>query len=461
MDSRAPLFTEDLISMIYKGYLFSLIICILGLSGGLSGIAYGVVTDVIYWIIGGAVVSLFFIVSIYRFTIKRFVEMDDFFEAVKYRDFSRWYSEEHGSQDVRQLHKGFNLVNSTIKSINAERQAQFVYLQKILAMVDVGIIAYNVEDGAVLWTNDSFLKILDFPSFKNIRFVASRQSQIYDELFETYHPTTASVTLEMKLESLKVLISDTVFDIEDASFKLVVIQNIDETLNRNESESWKKLLSVMTHEIMNSIAPISSLSETLQSHIKTAIETPQEATLELEDVYAGISSIQKRSEGLMKFAKTYRSLNKVTKINRTTITAEVLFKNINDLMRPTFVDKEITLNFETKKRGITLEIDTYLIEQVLINLILNAIDATATAEGPILSITASTTPNGNPIITVADNGKGIPKEVQESIFIPFFTTKTTGSGIGLSLCKQIMTLHRGKVQLKSQEGVGTEISLIF
>lgn len=461
MALHAPLYIEDSISMTYKGYLFSLTWRIVGILGGLVVISFGIVGEGWYWIFGGVVFSFFIIASLYRFTIKRFVEMDDFFEAVKYRDFSRWYSEEHGSQDVRRLHKGFNLVNGTIKSINVERQAQYVYLQKILEMVDVGIIAYNVEDGNVLWTNDSFLKILDFPSFKNIRFIENRKPKVYDELFETYHSTATSVTLQMGLESLKVLISDTVFDIEDSSFKLVVVQNIDETLNRNESEAWKKLLSVMTHEIMNSITPISSLAETLQSHLKTALETPKEVTLELEDVYTGISSIQKRSEGLMKFAKTYRSLNKVTQVNRTSITAEVLFKNIKDLMQPTLLEKQITLAFESPKKEIELELDIYLIEQVLINLILNAIDATLEVDKPMISILASETAHGNPILKVTDNGKGIPKEVQESIFIPFFTTKETGSGIGLSLCKQIMTLHRGKVQLNSTEGVGTEISLIF
>ncbi len=387
--------------------------------------------------------------------------MDDFFESVKYRDFSRWFSEKHGSQDIRQLHKGFNLVHKTIKSINNERQAQFVYLQKILEMVDVGIVAYNVETGEVLWTNDSFLKILDFPSFKNVGFVEQRQPLIYKELFETYHPNTASTTLKTKQESLKVLISDTVFEVDEESFKLVVVQNIDDTLNQNESEAWKKLLSVMTHEIMNSIAPISSLAETLQSHIKNVQESPNDTFLELDDLYSGISSIQKRSEGLMKFAKTYRSLNKVTSVHRTKITAAALFQNIENLMRPTIAEKNIKLNFGYEKETLELEIDTYLIEQVLINLLLNALDATSETNTPEISVFAKMNLKGNVQVTITDNGKGIPEEVLDSIFIPFFTTKATGSGIGLSLCKQIMMLHQGKISVKSEINTGTEFSLIF
>lgn len=398
---------------------------------------------------------------LYRFVIKRFVAMDDFFESVKYRDFSRWFVENKGPQDIRQLHKGFNLVNKTIKAIDSERQAQFVYLQKILEMVNIGIIAYNVESGDVLWANDSLLKTLDFPSFKNISFVEKRRPQLYDELFETYHSNTASVTLQMRQETLKVLISDTVFEMEDHSFKLIVIQNIEDTLNKNESEAWKKLLSVMTHEIMNSIAPITSLAETLQTHIDAAIEQPESATLELADINAGLNSIKSRSEGLMKFAKTYRSLNKVSHVHKTKIKMSQLFNSIDELLKPSLEDKNVVLIFNINDPLLMIELDAYLIEQVLINLILNAVDATETVSHPQIIVSAGLSQKGSGQVTVRDNGSGIPKEIMDSIFVPFFSTKKSGSGIGLSLSKQIMLLHGGKIQLQSTETEGTTVSLLF
>lgn len=447
--------------MIYKSYLFSLTLGVLGLLIALMLLAFGIVSLHTYAIIGGAIISIIAVYNLYQFAIKRFVEVDDFLESVKYRDFSRWFVETKGPQDIRQLHKGFNLVNQTIKTIDNERQAQFVYLQKILEMVNIGIIAYNVESGDVLWANDSFLKTLDFPSFKNISFIEKRRPKIYDELFETYHSNTASVTLEMQQETLKVLISDTVFEMEEHSFKLIVLQNIEETLNRNESEAWKKLLSVMTHEIMNSIAPITSLAETLQKNIQDALEQPQTAALELEDINAGLNSIKRRSEGLMKFAQTYRSLNKVTHVNKTKIKASVLFSSINELLKPSLEDKDVTLIFKLHDPNLTFEIDAYLIEQVLINLILNAIDATNTVANPEILVSASISHKGTGQIKVTDNGSGIPEEIMDSIFVPFFSTKKTGSGIGLSICKQIMLLHGGKIQIQSPESKGTEVSLLF
>jgi len=445
--------------MIYKSYFFSLILRVLLLLAAITSIAYGIALQQNYAVVIGIIVTLILLYNLYQFVVRRFVEMDDFFESVKYRDFSRWFSEVSGPRDIRNLHKGFNLVNKTFKTINKERQAQFLYLQKILEMVKVGIIAYNLESGEVLWVNDSLLNILDLPSFKNIRFVKKRRSKLYEELFETYYSNYQSVNLEMKDETLKVLISDTVFQLEESSFKLIVLQNIEDTLNKNESEAWKKLLSVMTHEIMNSIAPITSLSETLQNQVQMKLDDKR-YNLDLEDINDGISSIMKRSEGLMKFAKTYRTLNKVSHVNRTRIKVDELFKNISNLMQPSLSQRHLLLQFNNKDSKLELNIDVHLIEQVLINLILNARDACEDRPDPKVSVSAMKL-RDNIQIRVMDNGKGIPHEILDTIFVPFFSTKKTGSGIGLSISKQIMMLHNGRIQVMSEEGNGTVVSLIF
>ncbi|MBC2839400.1 PAS domain-containing sensor histidine kinase [Robiginitalea sp. SC105] len=446
--------------MTFRNYSTFLLLRTFLLTCALAAFLYGILAQSPYWAVGGGVMTLVFFRSLYRSVMRRFREMDDFFEAVKYRDFSRWFSEKHGSLEIRQLHRGFNLVNQTFRDINQEREVQFQYLQKILEMVEVGIIAYNLETGKVLWVNEYLLKILDLPSFKRIGFIAKRLPEAYEELFETYHAATVSVQLPLRRDTLRVLIADTVFEVGESSYKLVVMQNIEETLNRNESDAWKKLLSVMTHEIMNSIAPISSLSQTLQGHVREAIDNPG-TELELEDLDAGIGSIRKRSEGLMKFAKTYRSLHKVTQLNRSTIASEDLFANIRILLEPSLKQREVELSFSSPQPDIKLDIDTYLIEQVLINLIINAMDACENRSDALVQVMARKDTNGQHTIRVVDNGKGIPEEIQETVFVPFFSTKSTGSGIGLSLCKQIMTLHGGKVRLRSQVGMGTEIRLLF
>jgi signal transduction histidine kinase len=403
----------------------------------------------------------YLLMNTYTFIKRRFMVMDDFFEAAKYRDFSRWFPEDRGPKDIRFLYTGFNEINRTIKEINAQNQAQYVYLQKILEMVDIGIIAYNLESGDVLWSNDSFGEILDIPSFKNIRFVENRKPELFNTIFETYHREPDSLSIALQNDSIKILISDTVFQVDEDAFKLIVIQNIDETLNKNESESWKKLLSVMTHEIMNSITPISSLADTLQRNLQLAIEQPAEHQLELEDLNAGVKTIKNRSEGLLKFAKTYRSLSKVTHLNLQRVKISELFNNIQLLMEPSIRAKNIAIEFNISSPKLELDIDTHLIEQVLINLILNAVDACKNQDHAEIKILASQNPNRAIVLKVIDNGSGIPQDILENIFVPFFTSKATGSGIGLSLCKQIMLLHKGRIIVKSIEGEGSVFSLVF
>lgn len=447
--------------MNYSAYILKLFFRILVLVSVLLALSYTIFKDKTTYTVLLTLAVIFVVMNTYTFVKRRFVAMDDFFEAVKYRDFSRWFPEDRGPKDIRFLYAGFNEINRTIKEINSQNEAQYVYLQKILEMVDIGIIAYNIESGEVLWSNDSFGDILDIPTFKNIRFVENRKPELFNTIFETYHREPDSLSIALQNDSIKILISDTVFQVDDDAFKLIVIQNIDDTLNKNESESWKKLLSVMTHEIMNSITPISSLADTLQKNIQVAIEQPDESHLELEDLNYGIKTIKNRSEGLLKFAKTYRSLSKVTNLNLQRVKVSELFNNIQRLMEPSIKAKDIAIEFNITSTKLELDIDTHLIEQVLINLILNAVDACKSQNNAKIKVLASQNSNRAIVLKVIDNGSGIPQDILENIFVPFFTSKTTGSGIGLSLCKQIMLLHKGRIIVKSIEGEGSVFSLVF
>lgn len=396
----------------------------------------------------------------FHFLSRRFDIIEDFFESIKYRDFSRHYLEKNKSRDIQSLYQGFNTVNKVVREINSEKETQHLYLQKILELIDVGILAYNTKNGEVLWANEAFQDSLDFPSFKNISFVKSRNKEMHQLLFENFYSEANTLEIAIKKAPIKVLVSNALFNVGEKSFKLIVLHNIEDTLNKTESEAWKKLLSVMTHEIMNSIAPISSLAGTLKFQAEIHQQNPKENSLDIEDLNAGLSSIEKRSEGLLKFAKTYRSLSKVTNIDKEQIQLFELFKNLENLLKPA-KNKNVVLDFELKDSNLKVEADAYLLEQVLINLILNATEACENTPNPRVKVLAEKKFDGQVIISVNDNGPGIPEEIKDRIFVPFFTTKKEGSGIGLSLSKQIMTLHAGKIQVTSKENKGTLISLIF
>ena len=406
-------------------------------------------------------IIIFVLNNLLNFTIKRQKSIHDFFESVKYRDFSQWFNEDSGPEDIRELHKGFNVVNQTIKDINKDKEAQYLYLQKILELVDTGIIVYNTKSGNVLWVNDSFKQVLNIPTIKNIQFVKKRNLKMYTDVFATSHKQGNAISIDIENNKTKILISNSSFKVKDKEFKLIVLQNIENTLNQNQSEAWNKLLRVMTHEIMNSIAPISSLAETLQTKIQLSIENPLENKMDINDLYLGIESIRNRSDGLMKFANTYRGLNKISNLNLRKASIPALFESIYNLLQPSLNNKNVELQLTPGNNELQIEMDTSLIEQVLINLILNAAEACKNVENAQIQLSAKKNIDGLTIIKISDNGMGIPKEILDKVFIPFFSTKKNGSGIGLSLCQQIMFLHKGRILINSIENSGTIVQLVF
>jgi signal transduction histidine kinase len=218
----------------------------------------------------------------------------------------------------------------------------------------------------------------------------------------------------------------------------------------------------MTHEIMNSVAPISSLSDTLKNLLTNTRDNVSVLNRPaFEDIELGIDTIKRRSENLLKFAETYRNLNKITTPNVSKIYVRDLFENMHLLMQPTLDSKNIELDIILKDPDLIVEADPNLIEQVLINLIVNAIEAVKEKTEPHIILSANHTPNHKTVIKVTDNGTGMPEELLDQIFIPFFSTKKTGSGIGLSLCKQIMMLHKGNIHVQSKLGEGSAFTLQF
>lgn len=398
-------------------------------------------------------------VAFFRFQKKTHEEVSQFLEAVHYRDFSRYFDVKHASADIQPLRQGFNDINTTFKVISQEKETQYQYLQKILELVDTGILSYETESGEVIWMNETLKKMLEIPYLKTIQSLNKRHPVLFEEI-NTISPSESKiVTIQLEKTNFKALLSASSFQINDKKSKLIAFQNVNEALDETESKAWQKLLSVMTHEIMNSVAPISSLAETLKNRLNMASASLDDDAV--EDLELGIDTIKRRSEGLLKFAETYRSLNKITKLNLKKVYVRELFGNLHQLMQPTFEQKGVELEIIIKNPELTMQADMSLMEQVFINLIVNALEAVKEKEHPKILLSADTTLDRKIILKVADNGQGMPEEVLDKIFIPFFSTKKSGSGIGLSLCKQIIMLHKGTIQVQSIEGKGTVFQIQF
>jgi two-component system nitrogen regulation sensor histidine kinase NtrY len=401
------------------------------------------------------------LIDFYRFNKKAQDEVQQFVESVHYRDFSRYFDVKRAPVELQPLRQGFNEINTTFKHISREKETQYQYLQKILELVDTGILSYEYESGNIGWMNESLKTMLGIPYLKTIHSLEKRDAGLYHEVISVRPGQSKVVSITKDGSIFKALISATAFQTDNIVYKLVAFQNVDEALDETEAKAWQKLLSVMTHEIMNSIAPISSLADTMLNRLQNSVSHLREQPAAIEDLQLGIDTIRRRSEGLLRFAETYRNLNKITAPNLKKIYIRDLFENLHQLMQPTLEQKNIELEVILKDPDLTMEADPSLVEQVLINLIVNAVEAVKDRPHPRIMLSANAVRNSKMLIKVGDNGYGISPELLDKIFVPFFSTRKAGSGIGLSLCKQIMLLHRGSIQVQSTPGEGTVFMLTF
>jgi two-component system nitrogen regulation sensor histidine kinase NtrY len=447
--------------MIFERYNLRLLIRVLLLFGVLGASSFFLIKGLWLYLFLSLPVIIFQMVDFYRFNKKAQDEVQQFVESVHYRDFSRYFDVKQAPLELQPLRKGFNEINTTFKVISREKETQYQYLQKILELVDTGILSYENKSGEIGWMNESLKKMLGIPYLRTIHSLEKRDEVLYQDVLNLKPGENKVVSIVKNRTAFKVLLSATAFQTESRIYKLIAFQNVDEALDENEAKAWQKLLSVMTHEIMNSIAPISSLADTMLNRLQNSVAHIHEDGTVIEDLELGIDTIKRRSEGLLRFAETYRNLNKITTPNLKSIYVVDLFENLHQLMQPTLEQKNIELEIVLKDPDMKLEADPSLIEQVMINLIVNAIEAVKDRESPRIILSATSTFNNKAIIKVTDNGTGMPLELMDKIFVPFFSTKKNGSGIGLSLCKQIMMLHRGNIHVQSVDGGGTVFSLNF
>jgi signal transduction histidine kinase len=447
--------------MIYKQPGSRLIIRIVLLTLEISVASYLILNNQILFGVLVTLLAIYQSYNLYEFLKKAQAEVTQFVESIHYRDFSRHFDVKHAPAELQSLRKGFNEINSTFKVISLEKETQYQYLQKILELVDTGILSYEIETGNIVWMNESLKRLLKIPFLKTIQSLDKRDPALCAVVVNLRPGESLVNDIHIERNTLKILMAATAFQTEGKQYKLIAFQNVNEALDETESKAWQKLLRVMTHEIMNSVAPISSLADTLRNRLQNSNELVDDEAGTLEDLSLGMETIKRRSEGLLKFAQTYRNLNMITAPNLQKFHVKDLFKTQQRLMLPTLDQKNIDLEIILKEPDLQLEADINLIEQVLINLLLNAMEAVKEVENPKIILTASQSKNNRVAIKVVDNGPGIDDEVLDKIFIPFFSTKKSGSGIGLSLCKQIMMLHKGNIQVQSIKGEGTAFILQF
>lgn len=441
---------------LYLKIIFNILL-ILSISGS------GVILIVSRWavIIGillivWAIFQIRYLINILNNTNKRVAL---FFDMIQDNGIQGYFPEEDVDKEEQSLNHTLNRINRLISDNRRQSQKQELFYKTLLEHIPSGVLAWDTQ-GRVLLVNRAALQLLGYSFLNHIRQVEER----YPEFTQAIAPTDSRHSLDIRINTergyrqLAVIRSSMV--LQEQQVTLLSLQDIREQLDEKESESWIRLTHVLTHEIMNSIAPITSLSETLSSYFENngTTKTKEELTDQvIQKTVKGLSIVKRRGKSLLHFAESYRKLTFIpTPVVRRFPFCEFA-ENLQHLLRPELETGNISLQIQITPEHLAISADEELLSQVLINLIKNAIQA---LEGkPMGKISLTARQEERIFIEVTDNGQGIPDDLLEDIFVPFFTTKTSGSGIGLSLSRQIIRLHGGDLTTTSLPGQETCFSI--
>jgi nitrogen fixation/metabolism regulation signal transduction histidine kinase len=402
------------------------------------------------------------IISLIRYVTKTNRDLNRFLLSIKHSDFSQSFTNKQKGSGFDELNTAFSEVTKEFQQAKIEKEEHFRFLQTIIDHVGIALIAYN-PDGEVELINNAAKKLLKIPRLGNIKDIESISSVLADKLGNIAPGDKDLVKLKQGDNLLQLSIYATGFILRQQQLNLVAMQNIQGELEEKEMISWQNLIRVLTHEIMNSITPIASLASTATGLLKNGKEckVPEDMNEVIVDVRHAVRTIEKRSKGLITFIDNYRKLTRIPKPDFKIVQVQGLFERVESLMKDQFEHNSIKFNKEVDPESLTITADPALIEQVLINLCKNSVEAVSGVSRPKIKLKAGTDGLGNPVVKVIDNGKGIAEDVAERIFIPFFTTKPEGSGIGLSLSRQIIRLHKGTIGVASTPNERTVFKLRF
>ena len=408
------------------------------------------------------VIIILQIMELIRFSERTARYFSRFLESIRYADFSGSVSPPGLGSAFQELSTAFSEVMKQFQQIRSEKEQNFQYLQTVVEHIGVGLIAFQ-ENGDILLLNRAAKKLLNKFQLKNVVLLSDLSPGLVETLFKLKAGDKQLVKYVEQEELIQLMVYATEFRMREQPVKLVSLQNIQSELEEKEMEAWQKLIRVLTHEIMNSITPISSLAATVNEMLNAATRNNEgEISPEaMDDIRQAVGTIEKRSQGLLHFVDAYRNLTHIPRPTFRVCLVKELFSRVHTLMQAQTAEAQIAMTTSVEPENLEVSVDPDLIEQVLINLVRNAIQSMACQAVKTLDLSARADETGHVWIEVLDNGPGIPRDIQERIFIPFFTTREDGSGIGLSLSRQIMRMHGGTILCRSSEGSGTAFALRF
>ncbi len=410
-----------------------------------------------------AATFLFIPVAIQTYGLFHYVENTNrklirFLEAVRFSDFAIGFSSDNKlGESFRELNKNFNEVLDAFRQARSEKEEHLQYLNTVVQHVSVGLLAFD-PDGNVDLINAAACRLL---GVYRLRHISELQQNHPELMFMVQRPQQSEKVLYTASNDQQLAVHATGIRLRGKMVKLISLQNIQSELQQKELDAWQNLTRVLRHEIMNSITPIASLIATMHDIVEHDLAVTDENAEPIADIKEALKTIESRSIGLINFVNGYRSFTNIPKPRPAEMTVKDLINPVVQLMKPDLRTAGIRLGYRVEPGDLMINADSELTGMVLINLVKNAMEAVSEREGASILLHAYRDSQGRVAIEVDDNGPGIIPEALEKIFIPFYTTKKTGSGIGLSLSRQIMQMHGGTLKVNSVVGEGTTFILKF
>jgi len=414
-----------------------------------------------FWIILAVLIS---IVELLRYIERSHRELENLVVAISQGDFTNTY-QQHWYKSGELLAHAYNRLVTTYQQLRQEKESNHQYLQNVVEHVSIALIGLNQQNEVTL-VNPAAKQLLQYPVIRHLSDIESVDQDLHQCIDQLKAGQRVMVKLVRNDQLMQLAVQASEFYLQGTYYKLISLQDLRRELEEQELASWQKLIRVLTHEIMNSVIPIANLSGIVRQNL---LQTQHATTLQLQtldkedsqDLLESLKVIEDRSQGLGNFVKAYRSITQVAQPHFREVKVVDLVQRVHGLFATTLEKQGIQWSQQVSPEALILTIDLELVEQVLINLVKNALEALNETHHPSISLSAYRTKENEGVIELRDNGPGIPSEVAEQIFVPFFTTKPNGSGVGLSLSQQIMRLHQGAISARSSPGDGTTFILHF
>jgi two-component system, NtrC family, nitrogen regulation sensor histidine kinase NtrY len=407
-----------------------------------------------------ALVSVVFLLI--RYVEKTTKDLTHFLLSLKQSAFTESYPSGNRGKQYQELSNAMSDIIREFAKLNEEKELHYQYLQTLNETIHVAILSFN-SDGTLRMMNAAAKQLLKLPSFSAIAHFKRIDETLYDTIAGMHPDERLVKNVLIGEDRYQLAIHEKEIVLNGNPIKIILLQNLNNELEAKEIEAWYQLIRVLTHEIMNSVTPITSLTAAMLSMLTNKDGSRKDLhTLSVEqqeDVYTSLSTIASRSKGLLKFVTAYKEYAKPPDYNPELIDMEVLLSRVLALLRPDFERTLITPQVQLPTSVVLLKIDASLMEQVLINLLKNAMEAVKQDGTGIIGVDAWLKGGTTVSIQVSDNGTGIDEDTLPKIFIPFYTTKEKGTGIGLSLSRQIVKLHGGNLHVKSVPGKGATFTI--